>query len=379
MGKRQNGEGTIYQRSNGLWVAEITLGYDDNGKRIRKTVSSMNLDKLKKRLNDMRYMNDRNIVAAPTEYTVASWLDFWLETYKKPSVKSATYDMYYNAVNTYLKNRLGNYKLDNVTTIIVQNMINEVSKCGVRSKKELSYSSLRILYLTLSQAYKQAIRLGIVYFNPCKDTVLPKKKARPVVAFTVDEQSKCTKFCMDDNNTYKNLFVFAFNTGMRMGELLALTWRDYDENKKSVIINKNLSVVHDYSDSGKKQKIIIDSTKTQDGMREIPLSNQAIEIIERQKKKSKNKSLFVFCSEVGTPLQKRNIYRSLKNMLEKIEITSPVTFHSFRHSFATRLLEKGADIKTVSTLLGHKSIQITLDIYSHVSTNLKEQTIALLN
>lgn len=85
--RRQNGEGTIYQRPNGLWVCDVTLGYDENHKRIRKTLSSMDLNKLKKKLNDIKYLNDRNMVSEPSEYTVSEWLDFWLENYKKRSVK----------------------------------------------------------------------------------------------------------------------------------------------------------------------------------------------------------------------------------------------------------------------------------------------------
>lgn len=94
IGKRQNGEGTIYQRSDGLWIAEITLSYTEDGKRIKKRLSSKNLDELKKKLNDNRYFNDRSMVSAPTDYTVGSWLDFWLETYKKHSVKSKLYIRY---------------------------------------------------------------------------------------------------------------------------------------------------------------------------------------------------------------------------------------------------------------------------------------------
>ena len=81
--RRQNGEGTIYQRPNGLWVCEITLGYDKDNKRQKKTVSSMNLDKLKKKINDLKYLNDRKMLDAPDNIKLSEWLDFWLETYKK--------------------------------------------------------------------------------------------------------------------------------------------------------------------------------------------------------------------------------------------------------------------------------------------------------
>ena len=377
MSKRQNGEGTIYQRSDGLWIAEITLGYKEDGKRIKKRLSSKNLDELKKKLNDNRYLNDRSMVTVPTDYTVSSWLDFWLETYKKQSVKSTTYDMYYNVIHTHLKPAIGNYKLDAVTPILVQTMINGFSKNGSKNNGGLSSSSVKKILLTLSQAYTMAVSAGLLYNNPCKNIVLPKKEPKKAVAFTVDEQERFLSFCTD-NTTYQNLFVFAFNTGMRMGELLALTWDDYDKDNKIITVNKSLSVVRDYSDNDDKQKTVINSTKTESGTREIPLTKTAINIMSEQFKKYGDKSVFVFCSEKGTPLMKRNIYRAFNNIIEKSEIQSPVTFHSFRHSFATRLLEKGADIKTVSNLLGHRSIQITLDIYSHVSSDLKQKTISLL-
>lgn len=81
--RRMNGEGTIYQRLNGLWVCEITIGYDENNKRIRKVVSSMDREKLQRKINDLKYMNDRQLLADPSDYTVAEWVEFWLDTYKK--------------------------------------------------------------------------------------------------------------------------------------------------------------------------------------------------------------------------------------------------------------------------------------------------------
>ena len=189
------------------------------------------------------------------------------------------------------------------------------------------------------------------------------------------------KQCTNSESTYHNLFRFAFPTGLRLGELQALTFDDYNSKTNMIQINKTLVTVNDYNeDSNKKQKTLIESaTKTASGKRAVPLNKAATEAFENQRKHNSQNSPFIFFSTAGTPVQKRNIYREFKKLLEAANIISPVTFHSTRHSFATRLLEKGADIKTVSELLGHKSIQITLDIYGHVSADLKTKTINLLD
>ena len=168
---------------------------------------------------------------------------------------------------------------------------------------------------------------------------------------------------------------------MRLGELLALQWEDIEND--SVIVSNNLQTVNSYDNSEKKQKIVIGTTK-RDKIRIIPLSNEAQRVLIIQEYNNNNNSDFIYFCAAGSPVQKRNIYRDMKAKLNILkdkygENTDSLTFHSIRHSFATRLLEKGADIKTVSELLGHQSIQITLDIYSHVSQGLKKNTIDLLN
>lgn len=377
--RRQNGEGTIYQRPNGLWVCEVTLGYDANKKRIKKTVSSMDLEKLKKKLNDLKYLNDRNMVAEPSKYAVSDWLDFWLENYKKQSVKPTTYDMYYTACKNYIKPHLGHYKLDKLNPLAVQKFINDISQKGLNAKNGLSLSSLKKITITLSQAYDQAVKLGMLYQNPCSSIVMPQKDVKQSVAFTEDEQKRFLSHCPGET-TFENLFIFAFNTGMRMGEILALMWNDIDFKNNIVTVSKNISVVTNYDeDAEKKQKTIINTSTKNGTIREVPLTKKALAAILYQKEHNKHNSPFVFYSTTGTPVQKRNIYKAFDRIIEKSDISSPVTFHSMRHSFATRLLEKGADIKTVSNLLGHKSIHITLDIYSHVHTDLKQKTIALLD
>lgn len=374
--RRQNGEGTIYQRPNGLWVCEVTIGYDENRKRLKKTVSSMDLEKLKKKINDIKYLNDRSLVSEPSRYTVGQWIDLWLKHYKEHSVKPTTYDMYYNICQNHIKPHLGHYKLDKLNQLAVQKFINDIS--GTAYQKGLSLSTIKKIVITLTQAYNKAIELGMLYKNPCSGINLPNKEPKESVAFSAEEQSAFLANCKGES-TFENLFIFAFNTGMRMGEMLALTWEDIDFKNKTVTVNKNLSIVKDHNENSerKTKTVIIPSTKNKT-IREIPLTRKALAAVQFQKDNNVKESPFVFYSTTGTPIQKRNIYRAFHNIIKTADIKSPVTFHSMRHSFATRLLEKGADIKTISNLLGHKSIQITLDIYSHVQSNLKQKTIELL-
>ena len=368
--KRQNGEGTIYQRPNGLWVCELTLGYDENNKRIKKVLSSMDREALQKKINDTKYLRDRNMVAEPTKYTVETWLNFWLVNFKFNSVKPTTYDMYDNCCKSHLIPKFGKIKLDKLNTLQVQQYFNSLAD-------ELSASSINKIYITLSQAYKRAVKLNVLYHNPCNDVVIPKVEQTKALAFTPEEQQAFLNTCTS-GNTYDNLYVFAFNTGMRLGELQALTFDHIRDG--CVIVENNLQTVTDRDEtSDKKQKQIITTTKSTSSTRQVPLNVAALRAVRAQRQNNTKGSPFVFYSTKGTPIQKRNIYRNMETKLQKINANENLTFHSIRHSFATRLLEKGADIKTISELLGHKSIQITLDIYSHVSNDLKQKTIALLD
>ena len=373
--RRQNGECTIYQRPNGLWVCEITIGYTEDKKRIKKTVSSMNLDKLKKKINDLKYLNDRKMLDAPDNIKLSEWLDFWLETYKKGQVKPTTYDMYYGVIDRQIKPNLGHYELNKINQIILQQTINKIAAGG------MSTSYLKQIKITLSQAFKKAIELNKIYKNPCDGLVIPQKPPRERTAFTVNEQERFLAECGNTQSTYHNMFIFAFNTGMRLGEIQALTWDDLIDGDTAVSIGKTLITVREYDDRAEKhQKTIIGSSaKTDSSKRTVPLNKKAKFAVFNQRENNDKNSPFIFYSSSGTPVQKRNIYREFGKIKDNANIISDVTFHSMRHSFATRLIEKGADIKTVSELLGHKSIQITLDIYGHVSSDLKNKTISLLD
>ncbi|MCL2854870.1 MAG: site-specific integrase [Defluviitaleaceae bacterium] len=372
MPKRTHGEGTIYQDKKGLWRGEITLGYDPGGKRIKKSFSSMDREKLLKKMNDEKFNLHRNIVTVTSDYTVAEWVGFWLENYKAHTLRSKTYDNYENALNRHIRNAIGDYKLTKINTDAIQQMYNRMHKNG------LSANSIRIVNNALSQAFDQAVKNKLIYENPCKSTVRPKIEKSRATAMTTDEQELFIQHCKDES-TYHKLFIFLLNAGLRVGEARALTWDDIDFVKKEITINKTASLVKNRDENAEtKTKIIINSTKTESGERIVPMNSKVESILLAQKEDEVNE-IFVFSSKVGTMLMGRNVNRAHIDLLGQAGLSRSITVHTLRHTFATRLLEKGVNPKVVSDLLGHASIQITLNIYSHVMPNIKTDAVNLLD
>lgn len=369
--RRQNGEGTIYQRKNGLWVYEYTAGYDKENKRIKKTMTSMDLEALQKKINTVRYESDRGIIKDAKNLTLNEWIDMWLQTYQKGNVKPTTYDGYIYAWQGHIKDDIGNYRLDKINQISIQAFVNKLARDG------LSLSTVKRSYIVINQAMKKAVSNNLIHINPCFDINFPKSEPKQVVAMTIDEQAAFEKYCPD--TTYGRLFLFALYTGMRVGEILALMWDDVDMGKRDINVKNNIVLVRDDDEkSDRKTRHIIQSAKTQSGIRTIPMSDKAFDVLSVQRAHEQNET-FCFSSKAGTPIEKRNIRRALELVVERANIQTHVTMHVLRHTFATRLLERGANIKAVSEILGHKNIQITLDTYSHVLDDFKSDTIKLLN
>ena len=369
MARRLNGEGTIYQRSDGLYIYELSVPQLD-GSTKRKRITARDPDRLQKKINDLKHTLGQGIITDSYNMTLNSWIEIWLELYVDTKVKSTTYDNYKYAYETHIKNSIGKNKIENITPSLIQMFVNTLAEKG------LAVSTIKKPVIVINRAFKKAVLNNVVMHNPCHDIEFPKKPPKVVVAMTKDEQKRFANACPD--TTYGRLFRFALNTGMRNGEILALSWEDVDFDNKIINV-KNTAVRINNREDNPKVKVIteIHSAKTDSGIRSIPMTNEAYAILKKQREIS---TVFCFESTNGKILDKRNIAKALSKVLKTADdIQTEVTMHVLRHSFATRLLEKGANIKAVSQILGHKSIQITLDTYAHVLPDLKFDTINLLN
>ncbi|RVU54873.1 tyrosine-type recombinase/integrase [Anaerosphaera multitolerans] len=205
--------------------------------------------------------------------------------------------------------------------------------------------------------FKKAVELGYIDRNPCVGTELSKIKGRTVRALTKEQQKKFIKRC--EKEEYANIFIFLIATGMRIGEALGLTWDCVNLKEKTVEIKQ---IMIEERGNPKLQSY----PKTESSFRELPLSDVAYDIIKTRKKlNDKRNNIFnlVFYSSTFNFRTTANLRRYFDRLVLESGIEENITPHMLRHTFATRLLEQGCDVKTISSLLGHAKVSTTLDIY----------------
>lgn len=372
MSKKSNGEGSIYKRKDGKYTGQITIGRDSTGKLIRKTVYGNTKTDVLKKLTQLQAKVFTGTYFEPSKLTLEQWLQSWFETYKEISLRPQTKELYCTLINKIINPRIGWMKLCEIKPIHIQDLVNRLHKEGYSS------STIQKIKNILNPAFKIAIVNKLIPESPIQNIQMPEKREKQIRAFTKAEQ---TKFIEAAKRSYfYEAYIIALNTGIRCGELLALNWDDIDFNNGEIKVNKTIITVKDAS--GKFVVQIQHMPKTQSSERTVPLPINCIKILKDLRKKRLSKNFndnnIVFCSKVGTYVFPKNFRRSMDVVTSKAGIEKCGT-HVLRHTYATRLFEAGVDIKTVSELLGHSKIEITLNIYTHVFKDDKKEAVQVLN
>lgn len=373
MAKRGNNEGSILQRSNGLWMGKIAIGRNVDGKPNRISVYGKSRNEVSRKLIELAYQANHGTYTLPNNLNLGRWLHHWLKDYKSINLKPRTYDTYETQMNVHIIPELGHIELQDLKTIMIQQFINKLHNAG----NGLSSATIRKIHCIIQAAMNQAITNGLIQKNPATGVELPRLEQRKIRAFTQEEQDAFFKCACDA--AMQPAFLVAVDTGLRMGELLALTWNDIDLKKRLIDVNKNIMYIKNRETRAKvKNKLIVQSTpKTEASTRKIPMTEKVYITLMKLKVKSSPDCCLVFATSKGTHYNPRNFERAFMKVVENAGLEH-CNSHTLRHTFATRCFEHGVPVKIVSKWLGHSKISHTLDIYTHVMPELENQAIKML-
>lgn len=290
--------------------------------------------------------------------TYKNWLNEWLTHYIKPSSKQRTFEQYSKVAQIHILPYLGDIVQTDLTPFVLQKFITDLTTNGnKRTGKGLSPNFIKTILSVIQNSLKTAHLVGYLPEYSANKIKRPKIVEKQVECFSIQEQKKIEEAALSAKKDKYRGIVLCLYTGLRIGELLALTWNDIDFEKSILSVTKTC---HDGNENGEHIRII-DTPKTENSRRQIPLSKTLVKMLKDMKKKSKcefviadgEKSVFI-----------RSYQRTFELLLKKLKLPHK-GFHSLRHTFATRALECGMDVKSLSEIIGHKNATITLNCYAH--------------
>lgn len=304
---------------------------------------------------------ERQEFVEPTKVTVGEWLDIWLNEYKKPNLRPTTWESYEELIRIHIKPAIGRMPLRELRPEHLQKLYNDKLKEGKSPR------TVRYVHSLIHQALKQAVKSRLAARNAAEATEPPRQVKREARFLAPEEESRFLSALGRDR--LGPAILTLLGTGLRRGELLGLTWRDVDLENGVLRVRENLVELR----KGPRRQ----EPKSEASRREVPLPRLVAEALRRHKERMEREGSYrpdgpVFCTSKGTEIHPRNFNRKFEQLRKRagLEGVSP---HVLRHTFATRLLELGQDLKVVQELLGHSQISVTADTYAHVTERLKRQ------
>ena len=368
--KNAKGGGTIRKRSDGRWEARYTLGIDPKtGKQIQKSVYGKTQKEVRQKLTAITAEIDDGTYMDIPRLKTADWLNTWVTEYIG-NVKSSTRKSYQDHVRLNIIPYIGNVPLSKVTAAMIQQMYNEL-----QTEKELSPKTIKNVHGVLHRALEQAQKMGYIRSDPLAAVTLPrieKKQIKPL-----EDEELCAFLKEIRGSPYELVYFVTVFTGLRQGEVLGLTWDCVNFEKQTLLINKQHGKkkgTREYCFSSLKNdrpRVIEAAEGVMDALKKQQLRQQRWAV--RLKDGWDNPDSLVFTTETGRYLCNQTVYLAFKKIVRRLHLDA-TRFHDLRHTYAVNSLKSGDDIKTVQENLGHATAAFTLDVYGHVTKQMKRDS-----
>ena len=366
--KRKNGQGTVRLRSDGRWEGRHIVGYDENGKAKQKSVLAKTKAECVEKLKRLReeYTEVAPFKVKP-DMRFGDWMNYWYENHCKPSIRPTTQKGYEEWIYVHAIPGLGHIPLNKLTQADCQKFLNEMKANGRKTHRdtkgpEMAERSVRSCYHVIRMALDRAIKDGLIKKNPILGVKLPPPEQKEMKVLSKEEIQRFLIQAKAEG--MYELFLLELTTGLRRGEILALTWDDLNFETGELHISKQVTPV-----GGKN---IISEPKTKAAFRTIILPPVMVGLLREYRKEVFSPLMFPSRIKPNQPIDPSYVRKRLQQILERADCKK-VRFHDLRHTFATMALEHGMDVKTLSATIGHVSSSTTLDIYSHITDTMQRQ------
>ena len=385
--KKCNGEGTMYfLEKEGKWRAEISWK-DNTGRLHRKSFQDKKQSEVKSKLAEFKkqlLLSNRNLNPHTESFRI--FADFWVENILKPKVKPLSYQRKVSTLEHQVYPYLGELDIGQISHTTVQEMINALSLSG------LSYSTIKKALEAVNGCLRYYRVKTATSYNPCEGVVLPENKRRDCSGIRFFNQEQRKLILAEATRTYSNgspvyrlgwAYIFLMYSGLRAGELCALTWKDIDFANRTITVCKNAIEFSERDEKGIRHSLLMtqESTKTKSGNRIIPMTQKAFRSLLELKKITGSEEYIITSSRHKRirPSWLDTTFRKILVATKIIEKGESLGVHTLRHTFASMLFNNGCEIKIVSDLLGHSNTKITENIYIHLIQQNKIKAINMID
>jgi integrase len=344
--RRAKGEGTIYQRSDGLWVAQVTLPGGRRKSKYGKTQREVKSWLLKQRqlISNGVFVDDQKISFGDFVYQ-------WFDDIAKPRLKPASIKSHESIIRNHIIPTIGSIRLSQLSPAILQSLYSQKLKEG------LSNRTVKYIHTIVHQSLDQALKWDLVARNVSDAVDTPKVKKTLVEPLSQAQVQRLLEVLKDDR--LYAFYVLCLGCGLRRGEALGLTWDSVDLNEGILYVKQIIQHIVG-------QGLVVSEPKSEKSKRVVAMPSFVKHALIDHRNKQTIESDYVFCTSVGTPFYPRNVVRHFNNVLKKAGLPSSIRLHDLRHTFVSFMLSQNVPPTDVQVIAGHASFKTTMDIYAHL-------------